>query len=172
MAVVTPVRIRDWTFFHFQTANCCIGQCFLSEGQQWSCGVTVSTLDSEFSDGGSNPLRTFLLFAFLCRKFFVLGRNMTAVGFAPTRIAPPELEYGALDRSAKLSLINVFQFPQRMSHRHVFHGPHTMFSMEIEVSKSRGHYSLVVERQPCKLKVRDSIPSGGLDYLCPAWRAR
>ena len=28
---------------------------------------------------------------------------MTAVGFEPTRIAPPELESGALDRSAKLS---------------------------------------------------------------------
>ena len=25
----------------------------------WSCGVTVSTLDSESSDGGSNPPRTF-----------------------------------------------------------------------------------------------------------------
>ena len=30
-------------------------------------------------------------------------RKMTAVGFEPTRIAPPELESGALDRSAKLS---------------------------------------------------------------------
>ena len=30
--------------------------------------------------------------------------QMTAVGFEPTRIAPPELESGALDRSAKLSL--------------------------------------------------------------------
>ena len=29
--------------------------------------------------------------------------KMTAVGFEPTRIAPPELESGALDRSAKLS---------------------------------------------------------------------
>ena len=29
---------------------------------------------------------------------------MTAVGFEPTRIAPPELESGALDRSAKLSV--------------------------------------------------------------------
>ena len=28
---------------------------------------------------------------------------LTAVGFEPTRIAPPELESGALDRSAKLS---------------------------------------------------------------------
>ena len=28
---------------------------------------------------------------------------MTAVGFEPTRIAPPELESGALDHSAKLS---------------------------------------------------------------------
>ena len=28
---------------------------------------------------------------------------MTAVGFEPTRITPPELESGALDRSAKLS---------------------------------------------------------------------
>ena len=28
---------------------------------------------------------------------------MSAVGFEPTRIAPPELESGALDRSAKLS---------------------------------------------------------------------
>ena len=28
---------------------------------------------------------------------------MTAVGFEPTRIAPPELESGALDRSAKLT---------------------------------------------------------------------
>ena len=32
-------------------------------------------------------------------------QNMTAVGFEPTRIAPPELESGALDRSAKLSLV-------------------------------------------------------------------
>ena len=31
---------------------------------------------------------------------------MTAVGFEPTRIAPPELESGALDRSAKLSRRN------------------------------------------------------------------
>ena len=30
---------------------------------------------------------------------------MTAVGFEPTRIAPPELESGALDRSAKLSRV-------------------------------------------------------------------
>jgi hypothetical protein len=29
--------------------------------------------------------------------------GLTAVGFEPTRIAPPELESGALDRSAKLS---------------------------------------------------------------------
>ena len=29
---------------------------------------------------------------------------MTAVGFEPTRFAPPELESGALDRSAKLSV--------------------------------------------------------------------
>ena len=29
---------------------------------------------------------------------------MTAVGFEPTRIAPPELESGALDHSAKLSV--------------------------------------------------------------------
>jgi hypothetical protein len=28
---------------------------------------------------------------------------MSAVGFEPTRIAPPELESGALDRSAKLT---------------------------------------------------------------------
>ena len=28
---------------------------------------------------------------------------VTAVGFEPTRIAPPELESGALDHSAKLS---------------------------------------------------------------------
>ena len=33
---------------------------------------------------------------------------MTAVGFEPTRIAPPELESGALDRSAKLSLIKLW----------------------------------------------------------------
>ena len=32
---------------------------------------------------------------------------MTAVGFEPTRIAPPELESGALDRSAKLSSVLV-----------------------------------------------------------------
>ena len=32
---------------------------------------------------------------------------MTAVGFEPTRIAPPELESGALDRSAKLSSVTV-----------------------------------------------------------------
>ena len=31
-------------------------------------------------------------------------QKVTAVGFEPTRIAPPELESGALDRSAKLSL--------------------------------------------------------------------
>ena len=31
------------------------------------------------------------------------NKKMTAVGFEPTRIAPPELESGALDRSAKLS---------------------------------------------------------------------
>ena len=31
------------------------------------------------------------------------SKNLTAVGFEPTRIAPPELESGALDRSAKLS---------------------------------------------------------------------
>ena len=31
---------------------------------------------------------------------------MTAVGFEPTRIAPPELESGALDRSAKLSRVS------------------------------------------------------------------
>ena len=30
---------------------------------------------------------------------------MTAVGFEPTRIAPPELESGALDRSAKLTTV-------------------------------------------------------------------
>ena len=30
--------------------------------------------------------------------------KMSAVGFEPTRIAPPELESGALDRSAKLSV--------------------------------------------------------------------
>ena len=30
-------------------------------------------------------------------------KNLSAVGFEPTRIAPPELESGALDRSAKLS---------------------------------------------------------------------
>ena len=30
---------------------------------------------------------------------------MSAVGFEPTRIAPPELESGALDRSAKLTLV-------------------------------------------------------------------
>ena len=30
-------------------------------------------------------------------------KKLTAVGFEPTRIAPPELESGALDRSAKLS---------------------------------------------------------------------
>ena len=29
--------------------------------------------------------------------------KMSAVGFEPTRIAPPELESGALDRSAKLT---------------------------------------------------------------------
>ena len=34
----------------------------------------------------------------------LVKRKMTAVGFEPTRIAPPELESGALDRSAKLSL--------------------------------------------------------------------
>ena len=28
---------------------------------QWSYGVTVSTLDSESSDGGSNPPRTFFI---------------------------------------------------------------------------------------------------------------
>ena len=31
------------------------------------------------------------------------GKSVSAVGFEPTRIAPPELESGALDRSAKLS---------------------------------------------------------------------
>ena len=31
---------------------------------------------------------------------------MTAVGFEPTRISPPELESGALDRSAKLSMFH------------------------------------------------------------------
>ena len=31
------------------------------------------------------------------------GFKVTAVGFEPTRIAPPELESGALDHSAKLS---------------------------------------------------------------------
>ena len=30
-------------------------------------------------------------------------RTMSAVGFEPTRISPPELESGALDRSAKLT---------------------------------------------------------------------
>ena len=30
-------------------------------------------------------------------------RILTAVGFEPTRFSPPELESGALDRSAKLS---------------------------------------------------------------------
>ena len=34
------------------------------------------------------------------------ARIMTAVGFEPTRIAPPELESGALDRSAKLSHVH------------------------------------------------------------------
>ena len=33
---------------------------------------------------------------------------LTAVGFEPMRIAPPELESGALDRSAKLSLTITF----------------------------------------------------------------
>ena len=33
--------------------------------------------------------------------------RMTAVGFEPTRIAPPELESGALDRSAKLSNVSI-----------------------------------------------------------------
>ena len=31
------------------------------------------------------------------------SNNVTPVGFEPTRIAPPELESGALDHSAKLS---------------------------------------------------------------------
>ncbi len=35
------------------------------------------------------------------------NQRMTAVGFEPTRIAPPELESGALDRSAKLSVDNL-----------------------------------------------------------------
>ena len=30
-------------------------------------------------------------------------QKLTATGFEPVRIAPPELESGALDRSAKLS---------------------------------------------------------------------
>jgi hypothetical protein len=30
-------------------------------------------------------------------------KEMSAVGFEPTRISPPELESGALDRSAKLT---------------------------------------------------------------------
>ena len=34
------------------------------------------------------------------------------------------------------------------------------------------HYSLVVERQPCKLKVLGSIPSGGSDYFCPTANRR
>ena len=34
---------------------------------------------------------------------------MTAVGFEPTRIAPPELESGALDRSAKLTSEHKYQ---------------------------------------------------------------
>ena len=32
-------------------------------------------------------------------------KTLTAVGFEPTRIAPPELESGALDRSAILTLL-------------------------------------------------------------------
>ena len=47
-------------------------------------------------------------------------QKLTAVGFEPTRIAPPELESGALDRSAKLSvchkggaiLLRVFRGPR------------------------------------------------------------
>ena len=35
---------------------------------------------------------------------------MTAVGFEPTRIAPPELESGALDHSAKLSWVLMLEF--------------------------------------------------------------
>ena len=31
------------------------------------------------------------------------SKKLSAVGFEPTRIAPPELESGALDRSAKLT---------------------------------------------------------------------
>ena len=39
------------------------------------------------------------------------------MGFEPTRIAPPELESGALDRSAKLSCLDFISDPRTMNHR-------------------------------------------------------
>ena len=42
---------------------------------------------------------------FASRRRIKKKQKLTAVGFEPTRIAPPELESGALDRSAKLSWI-------------------------------------------------------------------
>ena len=44
----------------------------------WSYGVTVSTLDSEFSDRGSNPRRTFFMYARVRRT-----TKMTRTGLEP-----------------------------------------------------------------------------------------
>ena len=71
MAVTTPVRIREGTFIAQFLAGGFVAAwmgCYevpRSDDHQTRrpYGVTVSTLDSESSDGGSNPPRTF--FAFL-----------------------------------------------------------------------------------------------------------
>jgi hypothetical protein len=48
-------------------------------------------------------------------KITFATQNMSAVGFEPTRIAPPELESGALDRSAKLTHGNMYKLLSKSS---------------------------------------------------------
>ena len=51
----------------------------------------------------SHLLRTLGCAAVMVPQDGVAKVKVTPVGFEPTRIAPPELESGALDRSAKLT---------------------------------------------------------------------
>lgn len=63
---IHPVRVSAWLVLHPLRKP---------DGQIWSYGVVVITLDSESSNRGSNPRRTFFYFFFIFFYSFLFDTN-------------------------------------------------------------------------------------------------
>ena len=102
------------------------------------------------------------------------NKQLTAVGFEPTRIAPSELESDALDHSATLSLhvkVAVNTGRGRLLSEVYFYEPrvggHLGRVIQAAAQSLEAGIAQLGERQTEDLKVPGSIPGLGIEYTIP-----